>query len=118
MKNILLLVVLLLAIPQITTAGKPAPKGPLDTRILVTAVDAAKKTVTLTTIKTKFVDIVTFADEGQYGKNEVIINGEPKKFSDIKVGLMYVSMVEVQHDVVSSLTFMDSPKIASNGTPK
>ncbi len=113
MKHLLLIVALLLALPQLTEAGKPKPKPPFDPRILVTAIDLAKKSITLTTINSKVEDTVTLADEGSYGKNEIIINGESKKFSDIKVGLMYVSMIEVQHDVASSLTFVSDP-----GAPK
>jgi hypothetical protein len=88
--------------PTLLIAAKKK-RIPPDLRNIVTEVDQAKKSVTITAMHNKSTSVLTMADAKNY-PNEVIINGETKTFADISTGLQYMTSIEVAPGVIQSIT--------------
>jgi hypothetical protein len=76
---------------------------PPDMRNIVTAVDPATHSITVTSMFDKVAVVYQMADPAAY-PNEIIIDNQEKKFTDITKGLQYVASVEVSPNVVQSIT--------------
>jgi hypothetical protein len=92
---------------SLLSAGKHKHVVPPDLRNLVTAVDPASHSITITSMQRKRDTVLVMADPNSY-PNEVIINGTPKTFGDIVKGLQYMTSVEVKPNVIESISLRDA----------
>ena len=82
-----------------SAASKPVPPPPVDTRILIKAVNAANSTVDVEYMRNKSVHTYKIDDV-----TAVKVSNTPSKFSDIKVGMKVDDSVERDNDTLDSIT--------------